>query len=60
MKVYVFTNEATAEAFRMTAYHFGYDNVQRVGSALVMDPDAYSFVLANTYATEAAIVATQD
>ena len=57
MKVYVFGNEATAEAFKLTAFHFGHE-ARRVGSALVMEPEAYQFVLDNTYAVPAAIVAT--
>ena len=40
----------------MTAYHFGIE-VQRVGSALVMEPAGYAEVLEKTYASSAAIVA---
>lgn len=59
-KVYVFGTEATAEAFKMTAYYFGYDGIVRIGSALVMSEDAYQVVMDNTYATAAAIVAEQN
>lgn len=58
-KIYVFGTEATAEAFKMTAYHFGYES-QRTGSALVLDSKGYQFVLDNTYAVPAAITATQE
>jgi len=56
MKVYVFGNVATAEAFKMTAYHFGYES-ERVGSALIVSPEGYKEVLEKTYASSAAIVA---
>ena len=66
-KVYVFATEAAAEAFKMTAYHLGYDEtfakeykVKRIGSALVMTELAYLFVLNNTYATPASIVAKEE
>ena len=59
MKVYVFGTEATAEAFKLTAYHFGHE-VRRVGSALVMEPAAYGEVLEKTYAIPAAIVAVPE
>ena len=57
-KVYVFGTEATAEAFKMTAYHFGWD-VDRTGSALVMPEKAYQEVIDKTYAVPAAIVARE-
>jgi hypothetical protein len=55
-QVYIFGNEATAEAFKMTAYHFGHDG-QRVGSALILSPDVYEEVIDKTYAVPAAITA---
>jgi len=58
-RVYIFGNVATAEAFRMTAYHFGHES-RRVGSALVMTAEAYQFVIDNTYAIPAAIVAVKE
>ena len=57
LKVYVFGTEATAEAFKMTAFHFGHE-ATRTGSALVMSPEAYAEVIEKTYAIPAAIVAT--
>ena len=54
--VYIFGNEATAEAFKMTAYHFGHD-AERIGSALVMTAGGYADVLDKTYAVPAAITA---
>jgi len=58
-KVYIFANEAAAEAFKMTAYHFGYDKgIKRIGSALFIPEKAYQTVLDNTYATPAPVVAT--
>lgn len=56
----VFGNEATAEAFKLTAYHFGHDrSVERIGSALRLSEGIYNEVLAKTYAVPAAIVAEE-
>jgi len=55
MRIYVFNNEATAEAFKLTAYHFGYE-ATRVGSAIVMDPAVYAEIREKTYATPATLV----
>ena len=60
VRVYVFGNEAAAEAFKMTSYHFGHTYVRRIGSALVMTAEAYQFVIDNTYATPATIVAIKE
>jgi len=57
-KVYVFGTETAAEAFKMTAYHFGHE-ARRVGSALVMDRKAYAEVIEKTYAIPASIVAKE-
>ena len=57
--VYIFGNEATAEAFRLTAYHFGHE-AERIGSALRMTPEAYAEVIEKTYAVPAAIIATEN
>ena len=56
MKVYIFADEATAEAFKMTAYHFGHEG-RRIGSALVLSEEAYTEVLDKTYAIPAALIA---
>jgi len=58
-RVYIFGNEAAAEAFKMTAYHFGHES-QRIGSALVMTTEAYRCVLDKTYAIPASIVAVKE
>ena len=58
-KVYIFGTEGTAEAFKMTAHHFGYEST-KTGTALVMSAEGYQFVLDNTYAVPAAIVATRE
>jgi len=58
-KLYVFGTTGTAEAYQLTAHHFGYEST-RTGSALVMDEAGYQFVLDQTYATPAALIATLD
>ena len=56
----VFGNEATAEAFKMTAYHFGHDDgVERIGSALRLSVGIYHEVITKTYAAHAAIIAEE-
>ena len=46
-KVYIFGTEAIAEAFKMTAYHFGHE-AKRIGSALLMTEEAYETVIEKT------------
>ena len=57
-KVYVFGDIETAKVYQLTAHHFGHEST-RTGSALVMDEAGYQFVLDNTYATPAAMVASR-
>ena len=56
-KVYIFGDIETAKVYQLTAHHFGHEST-RTGSALVMDEAGYQFVLDNTYATPAAMVAS--
>ena len=56
-RVYIFGNEATAEAFTITAYHFGHE-AKRIGSALLMEREGYMDVLDKTLAVPAAMAAT--
>jgi len=58
MRIYIFNNEATAEAFKLTAYHFGYE-ATRVGSAVVMAPEVYADIREKTYATPATLIAQE-
>ena len=58
-KVYVFGKEAAAEAFQMTAAHFGFEG-KRIGSALILAEEGYQKVLDATYASPAAVVAVPE
>ena len=57
MKVYIFGDEATAEAFKMTAYNLIGHEGRRIGSALILSEEAYTEVVDKTYAIPAALIA---
>ena len=57
-KIYVYNSEAVATSIVMTIYHLGHEG-HAIGSAVVMDDDAYEFICKHTLAPKPVIVAVE-
>lgn len=57
-KIYIYSDEATANSIVMTAYYLGFE-CHAIGSAVVMDDDVFDALTEKTQAPDPVIVAVE-
>lgn len=56
--LYIYNDDGQAEAIRMTAHYLGYSPT-RIGSAVLMEPEAYHTMIDKTLAPPATLICSR-